>query len=145
MKDMRHVISSLADASGQSGLEPNAEGVFELIFNDVLPVYFRILNDEEMEVQIRVPDMTSELDSDAMSAILQANTQTRAGRFALEPGSNNLIFGTRLNISAHDRDGLIRLIDAAIREGAAWNSTRYEDLRGKTGAIDVSNETFLRV
>jgi hypothetical protein len=143
---MHDAVQAIGRAAGISGLTPNANGVFELVINKVLPVYFQEVGEAELEVQVRLDELESRLDSAMIDALLAANTTTRAGRFALEPNSNKVVFGGRLNISAYDKDSLLRAVDAIIVEAANWKLDGENQLRAMhSGSQDVMSETLIRV
>lgn len=141
-------IKAIAARTGLHDLAPNADGVFELVVADRLPVFFQIVGDAELEVQVRLPDLEARLNTALVGALLRANLEARFGRFSLEPGTNRVVFGGRIAVVSHDEAGLMRRIDAIIREGAHWNGSgadRLDELaRGDTPA-GLPDETFLRV
>lgn len=146
---MREALKALADRTGQAALEPNAAGAVELVIAGRLPVYFQVVGETELEVQIRLPELESAMNMSMVSALLEANLHTAHGRFALEPGTNKAIFGGRINVTGHDAETFMKAIDAIIKEGARWNGSGAKLLEGfalrGSGSADVMNETLLRV
>ncbi len=149
LENMRDAVQAIGRRTGITDLTPNADGVFELVIGGFLPVFFQDVGETELEVQIRVPGLENTLNNDMMSALLRANLDTQHGRFGLEPGTNKVVFGGRINVTSHNEDSLMRTIDAIIKEGASWNGNGLEalkqDARAGSGSENVMSETLMRV
>lgn len=148
LQNMRDAVQIIGRATGLADLAPNASGAFELIFLGKLPVYFQVVGDNEIEIQIRLQDRQP-LTSAMMTAMLAANLDLRHGRLAVEPGGDRVVYCGRLNIASHDQKTLMPAVTAIIREGGALRIEGFAALGQKVAAANstagVLSETLIRV
>ena len=149
LRSMHDAVQIIGRAVGVSDLAANSTGAFELVFFDQLPVYFQIVGDTEVEVQLRLGDDGPRLSEAVMQAMLAANLDLRQGRLAVEPGGDRVVYCGRVNIAQEDEGSLVRSVMAIIREGADWRLQRFNALMSAVAASQstahVMSETLLRV
>ena len=149
IRSMHDAVQIIGRAVGVSDLAANAAGAFELVFFDQLPVYFQVVGDLEIEVQLRLGDDGPRLSEAVMQAMLAANLDLRQGRLAVEPGGDRVVYCGRINIAQQGERTLVSTAMAIIREGADWRLQRFSALMGTVAASqstsDVMSETLLRV
>ncbi len=149
IRSMHDAVQIIGRAVGVSDLAANAAGAFELVFFDQLPVYFQIVGDTEVEVQLRLGDEGTRLSVAVMQAMLAANLDLRQGRLAVEPGGDRVVYCGRVNIAQEDERSLVSSVMAIIREGADWRLQRFNALMDTVAASQstahVMSETLLRV
>lgn len=149
LRNMHDTVQVIGRAVGIPDLAPNANGTFELVFLGQLSVYFQVVGDTEIEVQLRLGDTGQRLSSEMMTAMLAANLDLRRGRLAVEPGTDRVVYCGRLNIEHHSADTLMSAVTAIIREGADWKLQGFADLGNAIAASQstagVMSEGFIRV
>lgn len=149
IRNMHDAVQAIGRAVGINDLAPNSSGAFELVFVKQLQVYFQVVSDTEIEVQLRMGEGGPRLAADALSAMLAANLDLRRGRLAIEPGTDRVVYCGRVDIAQHDGPSLIAAIKAIIQEGAAWKLEHFETLLGDVAARNstssVLSETLIRV
>lgn len=149
IRSMHDAVQIIGRAVGVSDLAANAAGAFELVFFDQLPVYFQIVGETEIEVQLRLGDDGPRLNEDLMQAMLAANLDLMQGRLAVEPGGDRVVYCGRVNIAQEDERSLVSSVMAIIREGADWRLQHFNALMGTVAASQstahVMSETLLRV
>ena len=149
IRSMHDAVQIIGRAVGVSDLAANAAGAFELVFFDQLPVYFQVVGDLEIEVQLRLGDDGPRLSEAVMQAMLAANLDLRQGRLAVEPGGDRVVYCGRINIAQQDERTLVSTAMAIIREGADWRLQRFNALMSAVAASQstahVMSETLLRV
>lgn len=149
IRTMHDAVQIIGRATGIADLAPNAAGAFELVFLGQMPVYFQVVGDTEIEVQLRLGDRDQRLDGPMLVAMLAANLDLRRGRLAVEPGGDRVVYCGRVNIAQHDAKSLMAAVTAIIREGATWRLEGFAALgrtvaRGQSTA-SVLSETLIRV
>jgi hypothetical protein len=146
---MHDAVQSIGRSVGVNDLTPNAAGAFELVFFNQLSVYFQIVGETEIEVQIRLGDGELRLTTDLMEAMLAANLGLRRGRLSLEPGMDRVVYCGRINTAHHDAASLTTAVMAIVREGLQLRLEGFDRLRAEVAArqstADVLSETLMRV
>ena len=115
----RHeALQALADATGLPRLDTNAQGVVELVVGGgALSIWLAEVEEGQMEISIRLEELRG---SDAMLDWLLAENARRAfGRLALEPGTETVVFGHRLDLATQTPAALAGAVDRVFREVAA--------------------------
>lgn len=149
IRSMHDAVQIIGQSVGIADLAPNSAGTFELVFFDQLPVYFQVVGDTEVEVQLRIAEDTARPGEALLQAMLAANLDLRRGRLAIEPQSDRVVYCGRVNIAHLDSASLMAAIRAIIREGAAFRLEGFAALSRQVAAghstADVLSETLIRV
>ena len=149
IRNMHDAVQAIGRAVGMADLAPDASGAFELVFVKQLQVYFQVVGDNEIEVQLRLGDSVGRLGPNVLLAMLSANLGLRRGRLAVEPGTDRVVYCGRVDITLHDGPSLVAAVKAIILEGAAWKLEGFELLQGEAAARSstsaVLSETMIRV
>ena len=147
IRTMHDAVQIIGRAVGIADLAPNASGAFELVFLKQLPVYFQVIGDTEIEVQIRLGE--PRLGEEMLVAMLAANLDLRRGRLAVEPGGDRVVYCGRVNIAQHDAKSLMTAVSAIISEGAAWRLEDFaalgQSVASRQSTASVLSETLIRV
>lgn len=125
----RHeALQALADATGLPRLETNARGVVELVVGGgALSIWLAEVDEGQMEISIRLEELRG---TDAMLDWLLAENGRRAfGRLALEPGTETVVFGHRVDLATQTPAALAGAVDQVFRAVAALELSAREVMR----------------
>lgn len=122
LRSRHDVVKTIAGAAGLPDLMPDAEGIFELVIEDRLSVFFRIDDDQVLELAAEVPQLSHNEDPTVLRAMLAVNLDSAEGHLFRQPQSGQVYFGSRLLISELDARRLLARIDAFIRAAAPWSA-----------------------
>lgn len=149
IRSMHDAVQIIGQAVRVADLAPDAGGAFELVFFDQLPVYFQVVGDSEMEVQLRLGESGQQVSGDLAEALLAANLTLRHGRLAMEPGRERLVYCGRINTAHHDSKTLVAAVTAIIREGAALRLEGFaallRDAEGRHSTENMFSDSLIRV
>lgn len=149
LRTMHDAVQIIGRAVGIGDLAPNAAGAFELVFFGQLPVYFQVVGETEIEVQVRLGDGDLRLTTPLMQAMLAMNLDLRHGRLAVEPGTDRVVYCGRVNIANHVAASLLDAVQSAAREGLRLRLDGFDALRGRVAAgqstADMFHESLVRV
>jgi hypothetical protein len=149
ISNMHDAVQIIGRAVGLPDLAPNAAGAFELVFFGQVPVYFQVIGEEALEIQLRLGERGQPLSPEVLDAMLAANLSLQHGRLAVEPGSDRVVYCGRVPAVGGPAGGLMPRVTNVIREGAAWKMERFasllQDVGGKLDTSGVLSETLLRV
>lgn len=146
--NMHDAVQSIGKMVGIDGLAPNSGGCFELIMNDVLPVYFNVVDDDTLEVSVRLPLLEHQLNGAVMEGLMAANGTEAEGRLSVEPGTERVLFGSRIFIGQYDEEGLSSRLNAFAQSAAAWAARKSRallEMPATQGSGDVLSDTAIRI
>lgn len=115
----RHeALQALAAATGLPKLDMNAQGVAELVVGGgALSIWLTDVEEGQLEISIRLEELRG---TDAMlDWLLNENGRRQFGRLALEPGSETVVFGHRVDLATQTPASLAAAVDRVFREVAA--------------------------
>lgn len=127
MRTMHGALSAVARRFGLAQVLPDAEGFAELVVEEALSVYLRVVDEFEIEVSARIPEFETAVTADLAEALLRWNGRSTGLRFALEPGRNGVVLGRRVDVRSGDEDAVPQAVADFIAAVADWRKSGATD------------------
>ena len=83
---------------------------------------------------------------DELKAIFEINQDLVDGRFAIDPGNGQLVYGGRINVFNHSKERLLKAFDRVVISGAYWNTKGLRKIRDAAKeAVSSGSMTYEKV
>lgn len=122
MHDVEHALEVIKEAAGLAQLELNANKQAEIKFADGLVAHITQIDKTNLELSFRLPDLAF-ASMGMLRAMMMANflgAGTGAGRLALDPGKEEILYCERWDVTDIDARNVARKFSEFVLAGGYW-------------------------